>query len=191
MIYLVRHGESEANIQKRYCGVTDAELSPNGRMQAEMAGRNLQTEMICRVYSSPLKRAVDTAKIICGKNNIDENKIITENCLSEVNFGLFENMTWDEINTGYREETEKWMSEKRTYRFPKGEGYDDIIERVAPFIDRVPDNSAIVTHFGVIQSVLLYLDIADDANLWNFIISNCDIVVLNGKKFERIIRCND
>jgi alpha-ribazole phosphatase len=197
MIYLVRHGESDANIQKRYCGITDAKLSQKGRDQAAAAGQNLRHETICRVYSSPLERAVDTAKIICSKNNICENKIIKENCLLEVNFGMFENMTWDEISSDYKEETEKWISEKNKYRFPKGESYDDIIERVAPFIDKVPDNSVVVTHFGVIQSVLLYLGVADSTNLWDFMISNCDIVVLNYKnyknikKFEKIIKCKE
>ncbi|HAQ40739.1 MAG TPA: histidine phosphatase family protein [Clostridiales bacterium] len=190
MIYLVRHGKSEANIQKRYCGITDAELSQKGIEQAIQAGRNLKSEWIANIYSSPLKRAADTAKFICRENNIDESKIITEDCLREVNFGVFENMTWDEVRAGYREETDKWILEKHRYKFPEGEGYDDIIKRISHFIDNVPDKSAIVTHFGVIQSVLLYLNIADDTNLWDFIISNCDILVLNDKKFERIIRCS-
>ncbi len=188
MIYLVRHGESEANIQKRYSGITDVDLSQKGRLQAAAAGKNLVQEKISHVYSSPLKRAKDTAKIICKEINLDENKIITEDCLIEVNFGIFENMTWDEVILNYKEESEKWIFDQHKYKFPEGEGYDDIIKRIADFIDNVPDNSLIVTHFGVIQSILLYLGIADDTNLWNFMISNCDIMVLNHNKFERIIR---
>lgn len=188
MIYLVRHGESEANIQKRYSGITDVDLSPKGRLQAAMAGQNLVPEKISHVYSSPLKRARDTAEIICNEINFDENKIITECCLIEVNFGIFENMTWDEIILNYREESEKWTCNPHKYKFPEGEGYDDIIKRISVFIDNVPDNSLIVTHFGVMQSILLYLGIADEMNLWDFMISNCDIMVLNHNKFERIIR---
>lgn len=190
MIYLVRHGESEANIQKRYSGITDVALSLKGKDQAKIAGQNLKSKKISYIYSSPLKRAKDTAEIICNVNNIDENRIITENCLIEVNFGIFENMTWDEMRLNHREETENWILKKHKYKFPEGECYNDIIKRISSFIDSVSDNSVIVTHFGVIQSILLYFEIADDTNLWDYTISNCDILVLNSKKFERIIKCN-
>lgn len=188
MIYLVRHGESEANIQRRYSGITDVDLSQNGMMQAKVAGQHLIYEKISHIYSSPLKRAKDTAKIICKEINFIIDKIITEPCLIEVNFGIFENMTWDEIRLNYRDETESWILNKHKYKFPEGENYEDIIKRISAFMDNVPDNSMIVTHFGVIQSILLYLGIADDLNLWNYIISNCDILVLNDKKFDRIIK---
>lgn len=188
MIYLVRHGESEANINKRFSGITDVALSLNGRNEARLAGQNLKFEKISHVFTSPLIRAKDSAKIICNEINYDENKIIIENSLIEVNFGLFENLTWDEISSTYKDESEIWIKDKLKYRFPQGEGYDDIIKRISKFIDNVPDNSLIVTHFGVIQSIMLYLNITDDINLWDFKISNCDIVVLKDKKFERIIR---
>lgn len=188
MIYLVRHGESEANIQRRYSGITDVDLSQSGRMQAKVAGQHLIYEKILNIYSSPLKRARDTAKIICNEINIDIHKIIIEPCLVEVNFGIFENMTWDELRLNYREETENWILKKHKYKFPEGEDYEDIIKRISVFMDNVPDNSLIVTHFGVIQSILLYLGIADDISLWDYIISNCDIMVLKDKKFERIIK---
>ncbi len=182
MIYLVRHGESEANVQNRFSGITDVELSDKGKIQAIITGNNFKNYKIDYIYSSPLKRAKDTAKIICDVNNIDENEIITENCLIEVNFGLFENLTWDEIRESHREESEKWILDKRKYRFPEGETYDDIIGRISGFIDNVSDNSLIVTHFGVIQSILLYFGIVDDTNLWDILIGNCDILVLNENK---------
>ncbi len=190
MIYLVRHGESEANIQKRYSGITDVDLSQNGKLQAKIAGRNLCTEKVSHIYTSPLKRAQDTAKIISNEINFSK-KIITEPCLIEVNFGIFENLTWDEICLHHKTETENWILKRHKYKFPEGEDYNDIIKRTSVFMDKVPDNSLIVTHFGVIQAILLYFGIADDLSLWNLIISNCDILVLNNKKIERIIKCNN
>lgn len=190
MIYLVRHGESEANIQNRFSGITDVDLSDRGRKQAATAGDNLKTYKIDYVYSSPLKRARETAEIICDVNNIDVDQIIIENNLIEVNFGLFENMTWDEIRESHREESENWISHKHKYKFPEGESYDDIVNRISSFVDNVPENSLIVTHFGVIQSILLYLDMVDDNNLWDHKIDNCDIVILdkNKGKIEKIIK---
>lgn len=192
MIYLVRHGESEANIQNRFSGITDVELTNKGKNQAAVAGDNLIPYKIDHIYSSPLKRAIETAKIICKINNIDEYKIITENCLVEVNFGLFENMTWDEITVNHKEESENWILNKHKYKFPEGESYDDIVHRISSFVDNVPDNSLVVTHFGVIQSILLHLDIADGTNLWDNKIGNCDILILDEKKskIEKIIKNN-
>ncbi len=189
MIYLVRHGESQANISKRYSGITDVELSLLGRNQACIAGANLKTFKISHVFSSPLKRALDTAKIISKQINFNENEIIIEKNLMEVNFGLFENMTWEEMQVTYKEETERWIREKLKYRFPQGESYEDVIERICLFTDKIPDNSVVVTHFGVIQSILLHLKIADELNLWDYHISNCDIVVLNNKEIVKIIKC--
>lgn len=98
-------------------------------------------------------------------------------------------MTWEEILEQYADETERWIEFKHKYKFPKGEGYDDIIYRVSGFIDNVPDNSLILTHYGVIQGILLYYKIVDDNTLWNYQISNCDIFILNNKKLENIIKC--
>ena len=190
MIYLVRHGESEANISRRYSGITDVELSAKGREQAYKAGVNLKHSSIFNVYSSPLKRAIDTAKIISKEISFNESEIIIEKNLIEINFGVFENMTWEEILAEHKDETENWIKEKHKYKFPEGESYEDIISRVSGFINNIPDNSVVVTHFGVIQSILLYLNIADDSNLWNYVISNCDIIVLNNKKIVKIIKCD-
>lgn len=187
MIYLVRHGESEANTKKRFSGITDVELTEKGVLQAVRAGKKLKDKTIHKIFSSPLKRAKNTAEIIADEIGYNKKDIIVENCLTEVNFGIFENLTWEEIVQQYADESESWIEFKHKYKFPKGEGYDDIILRVSSFLDNVPDNSLIATHFGVIQAVLLYFKIADDNSLWNYKISNCDIIVLNNKKIESII----
>lgn len=186
MLYLVRHGESVGNANKRYCGITDIELSLDGIEQAKVVGFNLKDLNVLHIYTSPLKRAYHTAKIISDEINVNL-KIV--DCLKEVNFGIFENMTWEEMLKEYKKETENWIKQGLEYTFPKGESYNDIIKRIAFFMDNIEDNSVIVSHFGVIQSILLYYKIADTSNLWNYHISNCDILVLNKKKIEKIIKC--
>lgn len=182
MLYLIRHGESEANVTKRFSGITDVELSERGKKQAIAAGNRLIDEKILRIYSSPLTRAKKTAEIISSIIGYPKEEIIIENSLKEVNFGIFENMTWEEIEEEYEEESRKWIKNKHEYIFPEGEGYKDIIKRISSFVDNVPLNSLIVTHFGVIQSILLYLNIADSSTVWDYNISNCDILVLKNKK---------
>lgn len=187
MIYLVRHGESTANISKRFCGITDVELSDAGKIQAIEAALNLKGEYITNIYSSPLIRAYETAKVISEQININ---VKTVDCLREVNFGIFENMTWDEMLNSYKDETDNWIKLGYDYKFPEGESYGDIIDRIADFIENIEDNSVIVSHFGIIQGILLCLHIADPSSIWNYHISNCDIIAINNKKIEKIIKCN-
>ena len=189
MIYLVRHGQSEANVSRRFSGITDVELTETGILQAVSAGKKLKGKTIYKIFSSPLKRAKNTAELIADEIGFNKKDIIIENRLTEVNFGIFENLTWEEIVKMYADEIENWIKFKHKYKFPKGEGYDDIIDRVSGFMDNVPDNSLISTHYGVIQAVLLYFKIVDDVTLWDYKISNCDIFVINNKKIEKIIRC--
>lgn len=189
MIYLVRHGESESNVSKRFSGITDVELTEKGCLQATRAGKKLKGKRIDKIFSSSLKRARHTAELIADEIGFNKKDIIIEKSLTEVNFGIFENLTWEEIIDQYAEESEKWIEFKHKYKFPKGEGYSDIISRISDFMDNVTDNSLIVTHYGVIQSILLYYKIADDETLWDYKISNCAILELNGSKLENI--CND
>lgn len=156
--------------------------------QATKAGEKLKDKVIHKIFSSPLKRAKNTAEIIADEIGFNKKDIVIDNCLTEVNFGIFENLTWEEIVEQYAEESENWALFKHKYKFPKGEGYDDIILRISNFFDNVPDNSLIATHYGVIQAVLLYFEIADDITVWDYHISNCDILAFNNKKLVNIIK---
>lgn len=187
MLYLVRHGESIGNTSKRYCGVTDVELSLEGIEQARKTGFNLKKLNALQIYTSPLKRAYDTAKIISKEINISVSVV---SCLKEVNFGVFENMTWKEMLKNYKSETDNWIEQGFKYKFPEGESYLDIIDRIANFMDNIEDNSVVVSHFGVIQSILLYYKAVDSINIWDYHISNGDILVLNNKKIDKFIKCN-
>jgi broad specificity phosphatase PhoE len=187
MLYLVRHGQSIGNMNKRYCGITDVELSEVGKIQSKRAGTNLKRFNISQIYASPLKRAYETARIISGEINVELSIV---DCIKEINFGIFENMTWEEMLKDYKSETDNWIDQGFEYKFPKGESYLDIIDRIADFMDNINGNSVIVSHFGVIQSILLYFKAVDSSNVWDYHISNCDIVTLNNKKIEKIIKCN-
>jgi broad specificity phosphatase PhoE len=96
MIYLVRHGESEANISRRFSGITDVELTERGALQAVKAGRKLKGEKILNIFSSPLKRAKNTAEIIADEIGFNKKDIIIDKRLMEVNFGIFENLKWED-----------------------------------------------------------------------------------------------
>ena len=93
-IYLVRHGQSEANVNRLVCGQMDVGLSEIGRDQVMRLGRILGGIRFTRRYSSPLRRAIDTASCITG---IDE--FVLEPRLMEMNTGKHSELTVSELLT--------------------------------------------------------------------------------------------
>ncbi|EKX36767.1 hypothetical protein GUITHDRAFT_145508 [Guillardia theta CCMP2712] len=107
-ILLVRHGQTEWNVQGRYQGHMDSPLTARGRQEAQLLGKSLpkrlkeSNKMIDNVFSSDLERARDTAKIISAEIGIDT--IHTDTKLRERGFGIFEGLTREEVKSRYPEE---------------------------------------------------------------------------------------
>lgn len=180
MIYLVRHGQSIGNINKVFCGHTDLDLSIDGLKQAKAVAEKLKNVNADVIFSSPLKRAYNTALEISKQTGLQIKKDIL---LKEINFGIFENMTWDNITMQYPTEAEKWISERLNYRFVNGESMDDLVSRMRQFIKQISKDCIIVTHQGIIQALLITFGIANYDNIWDYIIGNCDVICIddNGK----------
>lgn len=162
-ILLARHGETDWNIAKRVQGTTDIPLNANGKKQAELLYENLVKEKIIlgKIYSSYQKRALTTAEIVGSKYHVPV-KVIQG--LEEMNLGLFEGHTWDEILMIYPNEHEKWQSNKRYTKAPEGESYQDLLNRFFMAYDLILEDTQddikayhdilIVTHGAVIMSLL-------------------------------------
>lgn len=88
-VYIFRHGETDYNVDRRAQGWVDVPLNNNGKIQAKVLGRKLSGVKLDCVYSSPLLRAMETAKIVVDSNG-SMIKIITNDNLKERNFGEFE-----------------------------------------------------------------------------------------------------
>jgi probable phosphoglycerate mutase len=107
-ILFVRHGETEWNILGKYQGCTDIELTSNGISQARLLKDRLRGNFDY-IYTSPLKRAKETANIICENYNI---KPVIEHSLREVNFGDWEGLTLKEIQDRFPEQFGLWRSDE-------------------------------------------------------------------------------
>ena len=83
-LILVRHAECQGNIENRLSGITDFELTKNGKEQIQHLGLELKNERIDIIYSSPLKRAIETAQAIAKYCNIKNINI--DNNLKEINY---------------------------------------------------------------------------------------------------------
>lgn len=93
-LIIVRHGQTNFNKEKKLMGHTDFGLNEIGRTQAEAVAKKLSVETIHAIYSSPLKRALETAHAI---NKYHKKKVIIENNLREINLGNAEGKTREEI----------------------------------------------------------------------------------------------
>ncbi len=163
-LYIVRHGESKANIQNIiYCGTSEFSLSEKGKSQAEKLGQFLKDSSVDTIYSSPQGRALNTAKII-AKTIPYTKRIYTNSRLKEVNFGVFEGMTADQVKQNFADIYETRKKDKYNYILPEGESYKQAYERVSSFLKELIDQNMhkdetilIVSHGTLIKLMLLFL----------------------------------
>lgn len=182
--YLVRHGQSEGNLKRFYCGHTDVELTETGIIQAKNMAKYFENIEIEKIYSSPLKRAYNTAMEISKVKNID---ITVNNLLMERNFGIFEGMSWEEIEYTYPDEAKKFLEQDAKYNFLNGESWDELLKRVSKVLDNITDKSVLVTHGLFIRSLLIYLNIIDFKSIWEVPIHNCSVVCIENNKLIDIV----
>jgi uncharacterized phosphatase len=150
-LYLVRHGETDWNQQRRIQGLTDIPLNDTGRMQARATGRLLARRRWDGVFSSPLRRALETAEIIAEELGLPEPQTI--DALVERNYGDAEGMNFADIERKYPDRAS----------VPGQESREDVVARVLPALHELaaahPDQAlVVVSHGGAIRSVLTAVD---------------------------------
>ena len=160
-LLLIRHAAPAEDARGRCYGRLDVGLSPAGLAAAKHLAESLAEVGLDAVYVSPSIRAVQTAAALGPSHEVDER-------LRELDFGELEGRTYDEIERERPELFRQWMETPSLVRFPGGESYADLRERVAAAIaDVVAANDgrtvALVSHGGVIRAALaLALGLSDD-----------------------------
>ncbi|SFN96169.1 alpha-ribazole phosphatase family protein [Salegentibacter flavus] len=149
-IYLIRH--TTPKIEKGICyGQSDIPLAPSFELEAQkIIQENTFLDSDCLVYSSPLQRCR-----LLAQKLFPRAKIVYDNRLKELDFGVWELQAWNEINPS---ELQVWMDDFVKIRCPKGESYTDLNHRVIDFKQSLkintPTKIAIITHAGVIRAFL-------------------------------------
>jgi broad specificity phosphatase PhoE len=159
-LLLIRHAESQGNLERRLQGRREYPLTERGIAQAEALASRLSCEKLIAVYSSPIGRANDTAWIIAAKAGLD---VITEPDFQEYDFGeAVSGRTWDEIRERSPEIVEALRrDDSRFPRYPGEEGRATFRDRVRSALNRIIERHhgdqpvAIVTHAGPIAVMLL------------------------------------
>ncbi|KFM62598.1 6-phosphofructo-2-kinase/fructose-2,6-bisphosphatase, partial [Stegodyphus mimosarum] len=150
-IYLTRHGESILNLKGRIGG--DAELSDRGWDYTHALARFIQEQNIprLRVWTSQLKRTIQTAAGIEAPQE-------RWKALNEIDAGICEEMTYEEIQERYPEDFAARDQDKFHYRYPRGESYEDLVARLEPVIMELErqENVLVVGHQAVLRCLLAY-----------------------------------
>lgn len=107
-LMLVRHGQTEWNVQRRFQGQSDVPLSDLGKRQAELIAERLANMQIDAVYASDLNRAWETARIIVNKKTLE---LLSEPRLRELKFGVLEGLTFEEAEARHPEMIAAWLDD--------------------------------------------------------------------------------
>ena len=130
-LLLVRHGATTATQEDRFSGSAGAELSEQGRWQVERLGDRLAQQRITAVYTSPLSRAVDTARILAARCNLDS---ITRDGLREIGHGHWEGKKRDEVERDFADEYSAWEADPFTFAPAGGESGVVVLARALPVV---------------------------------------------------------
>ena len=155
--FLVRHGETEWNTQRRIQGWADSPLTSLGLAQAEAHGRLLGTFEIDRVLASPLGRTMQTVVPI-----VQETGVVAEydNRLREVCMGDWSGRTAQELQAQYLDQWQARLDDPEGYCPPNGESRLDVKRRVAPLVTELidaPHQTVVLVSHGITIRVLLGL----------------------------------
>ena len=147
-IYLIRHGKTEANEKHLYCGSTDLPLSKAGREELQGACYDIKN---VRFLTSGMKRTNETLRILFGAVPYE-----VDPRFREVDFGIFEMYSYDELKA--TPEYEAWLAGDNEANIPpRGESGNQMKARVRQAFSEIREDTCIITHGGVIASVMEYL----------------------------------
>ena len=130
-LFLVRHGATSATQEDRFSGSTSADLSEEGRWQAARLGERLSQQHIAAIYSSPLSRALDTARIIADHCHLEP---VTRDGLREIGHGHWEGLKRDDVERQFGAEYAMWEADPFTFAPAGGESGVAVLARALPVI---------------------------------------------------------
>ena len=197
-VLLIRHGQSEGNAEGRFGGHTSTPLSERGRQQAEATARALSSETLSAIYSSDLRRAVETAEPLARSTGLPVEK---SSALRERSVGVMEGLTFEEAAARHPEQYAALLRRDFDHVLLGGESYRQMLERASRQLDRAIEQHqggriAIFSHTGTICILALHLMGALDAPelrpVW-ITTANCGInhFELRADGFLRVRRIND
>ena len=166
-LYIVRHGETEWNVIKRFQGQLNTPLTEKGMEKLRKTGKKLENILFDEVYTSELGRTVASAEIILNENRGYKNKKRELKKLAELNevyFGVWQGLTYEEVFLKYPEEGNNYFYNVKNYKAEnvEAEKLEDALERFLKGINKILDshesgNILVVTHGTVFEMFMNYV----------------------------------
>lgn len=164
-LVLLRHGESQWNLENRFTGWVDVPLSPKGEEEARAAGRKLAGMRFDCAFASVLKRAIDTMDIVLGSLGQTQIPIVKDEALNERRYGDLQGLNKAETAAKYGDQQVKLWRRSYDIRPPGGESLKDTAERVLPYYERqiLPELLAgktilVAAHGNSLRALVMQLD---------------------------------
>lgn len=173
-LILVRHGETDWNRADRIQGWLDIPLNEEGIKQAERLAKELSGMKLAAIYSSPLKRALQTAKAIAEKRHL---KIKKASNLKEINQGKWQGLLVSEAGKRYKKLYSRWLCEPLEVRPPEGESLEEVSRRVEKACRRIVESHpgetvCLVTHKVTAALIKCHYLNLDRNSLWKLLPGN-------------------
>ncbi|MCD6451942.1 MAG: histidine phosphatase family protein [Acidobacteria bacterium] len=195
IFFLVRHGETEFNRQKRFMGWIDEPINEVGRKQVALLGKRLANEEIDFFASSPLRRTKETVEAILGHHPGGRLELYPE--LGEIRLGPWEGLTWKEVGERYPKEKELWETEPAKVHLPGLETVDMVRDRVGRKIDELlsthrGERILIATHDMVVRLAIFHLLEIDNRHYRSFPVMNASLSIVRVReRLRELILFND
>lgn len=192
-VMLIRHGETDWNVEEKFRGRMDIDLNERGTRQAHLLAEYLADVPVAAVYSSPLKRALMTAEIIASPHHVDV-KIATE--LTDFDYGEWEGLSHEAVREKHKELYQGWLRSPHLVKMPRGESLDEVRRRAVSLVEQViaqyQGTVALVSHRVVNKVLVCALLGLDNSHFWNIRLDTCGITAFLYEKDRFVLtRHND
>ena len=159
-IVLTRHGEVPGIAPATFRGRADLRLTERGRAQAAATARRIaECWRPANIYTSPLRRCVDTARVIGAACGVSVSVL---EALNDIDYGAWQGLSCDEVREREPEAYRRWLSSPQTVRFPQGESLQDLATRAADALRYLighhsDDTVVLVGHDSSNRALLLHV----------------------------------
>lgn len=163
-LYLIRHAEAMGNVNEVFQGTIDEEISPKGYRQLEELKERFKNITLDKIYTSPLIRAVKTARMVNYYHHLD---LIRNPKIAEINGGVFEGKKWSELPKLYPEQYHNWKNNQEDFQAPNGETMKEVYSRIVSAMNEIIEENlnpnkditiAVVSHGCAIRNYQCYLN---------------------------------
>lgn len=187
-LYIVRHGETDMNKRQLLQGQTDSELNEYGRELARKTRDGLAEVNFDIAFTSPLKRAKETAQIILGDR---DTTLVEEKRIQEISFGEYEGLCFGKENFNIPDtDFHSFFEKPHKYVVPEGgESFEAVIERTGEFLKELCDKEEyqsqtilVSTHGCALKALIANIVGASVEKFWgNGVHPNCAVTIVDVK----------